>query len=145
MGRRRGGARSGRAVLDLDGASGRPPARDAAAGGVARGRAPLLHRRRRAEGRNLARNAQCVLTTGTNAWKHGLDVVVEGTAVRVADDARLRQLAGLWASKYHGDWQFDVANGAFHHGAGEALVFEVAPVKVLAFAKGDFAQTGYRF
>ena len=51
----------------------------------------------------------------------------------------------LWCSKYHGDWQYDVRNGAFHHEAGEALVFRVAPTKVLAFAKGDFAQTRFRF
>jgi hypothetical protein len=38
-----------------------------------------------------------------------------------------------------------VANGAFQGDAGEALVFEVAPAKILAFAKGEFAQTRYRF
>jgi hypothetical protein len=47
--------------------------------------------------------------------------------------------------KYNGYWHFDVADGAFHHEGGEALVFAVAPVKVIAFAKGDFAQTRYRF
>ena len=35
--------------------------------------------------------------------------------------------------------------GAFHGEGGEALVFEVVPSKVLAFAKGHFAQTRYRF
>ena len=30
------------------------------------------------KGVNLARNPQCALTTGTNLWKTGLDVVVEG-------------------------------------------------------------------
>jgi len=94
---------------------------------------------------NLARDANCALTTGTNTWKAGLDVVVEGRADRVTDDQQLRILAGLWSTKYHGDWQFEVRDGAFHHDAGEALVFRVAPVKVLAFAKGDFAQTRYRF
>ena len=96
------------------------------------------------KGVNLARNPKCTLTTGTNAWKSGLDVVVEGTATRVVDDERLRTLAGEWASKYHGDWQFDVANGAFHHEGGEAIVYEVAPHKILAFAKGEFAQTRFR-
>jgi hypothetical protein len=38
-----------------------------------------------------------------------------------------------------------VANGAFHGDGGEALVFEVIPTKILAFAKGHFAQTRYRF
>jgi nitroimidazol reductase NimA-like FMN-containing flavoprotein (pyridoxamine 5'-phosphate oxidase superfamily) len=97
------------------------------------------------KGVNLAGDGRCVLTTGNNQWKSGLDVVVEGTARRITDEARLRQLAAAWESKYGGDWRFEVANGAFQHGAGEALVFEVAPVKVLAFAKGAFAQTRYRF
>jgi hypothetical protein len=38
-----------------------------------------------------------------------------------------------------------VANGAFRHEGGEALVFQVVPTKILAFAKGEFAQTRYRF
>jgi hypothetical protein len=70
---------------------------------------------------------------------------VEGDATRVTDEARLRRLASLLEPKYHGDWHFEVVNGAFRHEAGEALVFEVVPVKVLAFAKGDFAQTRFRF
>ena len=97
------------------------------------------------KGKNLARNPRCALTTGKNVWKSGLDIVVEGDATRVTDEARLRRLASLWESKYHGDWRFEVVNGAFRHEAGEALVFEVVPVKVLAFAKGDFAQTRFRF
>jgi nitroimidazol reductase NimA-like FMN-containing flavoprotein (pyridoxamine 5'-phosphate oxidase superfamily) len=97
------------------------------------------------KGVNLARNPRCTLTTGNNAWKKGLDVVVEGRAERVSDDKRLQQLADAWEAKYDGDWHFEVANGAFHHGAGEAFVFAVKPVKVIAFAKGEFAQTRYRF
>ena len=97
------------------------------------------------KGVNLAGNASCTLTTGTNVWKSGLDVVVEGRAERVSDNARLRVLAELWSSKYAGDWDYDVRDGAFHHEAGEALVFRVLPLKVLAFAKGAFAQTRFRF
>ncbi len=97
------------------------------------------------KGVNLDRNSHCALTTGNNAWKAGLDVVIEGEARRVTDEARLRRLADAWESKYHGDWHYDVADGAFQGEAGEALVFEVVPTKVLAFAKGDFAQTRYRF
>jgi general stress protein 26 len=97
------------------------------------------------KGVNLTKNAQCALTTGNNRWKTGLDVVIEGTAERVTDEARLQRLANAWESKYHGDWHFDVANGAFQGEGGEALVFKVVPTKVLAFAKGDFAQTRYRF
>ncbi|HVT21225.1 MAG TPA: pyridoxamine 5'-phosphate oxidase family protein [Mycobacteriales bacterium] len=97
------------------------------------------------KGVNLARNPRCVLTTGTNAWKAGLDVVVEGSAERVTDHGQLTSLAGAWSSKYAGDWQFDVVDGAFQHEGGVALVFRVSPMKVIAFAKGAFAQTRYRF
>ena len=98
------------------------------------------------KGVNLARNAHCVLTTGTNTWKSGLDVVVEGTAERVSEDPMLRRLAAAWASKYHGDWQFDVRDGVFvQDDLHEALVFAVRPVKILSFAKGEFAQTRFRF
>jgi len=97
------------------------------------------------KGVNLARNDAVALTTGNNEWKSGLDVVVEGRAERVSDEDRLRELAKAWASKYSGDWIFDVAHGAFQHEPGAALVFRVLPTKVLAFAKGHFAQTRYRF
>lgn len=80
-----------------------------------------------------------------NTWNRGLDIVVEGHARRVDDDDRLVQLAALWASKYHGDWQFTVADGAFHEGTGTAIVYALAPDKILAFAKGPFAQTRYRY
>ena len=94
---------------------------------------------------NIAANPRCALTTGDNRWKEGLDIVVEGTARRVSDEGRLQTLAREWETKYKGDWRFEVRDGAFHHEGGEAYVFEVVPEKVLAFAKGDFAQTRYRF
>jgi uncharacterized protein YndB with AHSA1/START domain len=51
-----------------------------------------------------------------------------------------------WAAKWDGQWQFQVCDGRFEHGeGGSAPVFEVRPAKVLAFAKGRFAQTRHRF
>jgi nitroimidazol reductase NimA-like FMN-containing flavoprotein (pyridoxamine 5'-phosphate oxidase superfamily) len=97
------------------------------------------------KGVNLTRNNNCALTTGANAWKSGLDVVVEGPARRVSDEAALQQLADAWETKYKGDWHFEVVDSTFQHGSGEALVFEVVPTKVLAFRKGAFAQTRFRF
>jgi nitroimidazol reductase NimA-like FMN-containing flavoprotein (pyridoxamine 5'-phosphate oxidase superfamily) len=94
---------------------------------------------------NIARNPRVVLTTGCNVWKEGLDVVVEGAAMRISDENRLRALADRWREKYQGDWDFTVEDGMFHEDGGSAIVFEVAPVKVLAFAKGVFGQTRYRF
>jgi hypothetical protein len=97
------------------------------------------------KGVNLVADPRCALTTGNPRWNAGLDVVVEGTARRITDDARLRLLADAWAQKYDGDWAFDVADGTFVGEGGSAHVFAVAPDKVLAFAKGAFAQTRFRF
>jgi general stress protein 26 len=94
--------------------------------------------------RNLESEPRCVLTTGTNDLRSGLDVVVEGTAVRVTDQAQLRRLAALWKSKL--DWDFAVGEDAFRDADGRTgLVFGVAPAKVLAFGKGVYSQTRYRF
>jgi predicted pyridoxine 5'-phosphate oxidase superfamily flavin-nucleotide-binding protein len=94
--------------------------------------------------RNLESNPGCILTTGTNQLRSGLDIVVEGTAARVTDQARLQRLAALWKSKL--DWQFEVADGAFRDPDGRrGLVFGVAPTKVLSFGKAPYSQTRYRF
>ena len=94
--------------------------------------------------RNLGSEPRCALTTGRNELHGGLDVVVEGTAERLTDAAKLRQLAGLWKSKL--DWDFEVGDGVFHDGGGRtAHVFAVRPAKVLAFGKGPYSQTRYRF
>ena len=94
--------------------------------------------------KNLAANRHCALTTGCNLLGEGLDVVVEGEAMRVTDDARLRAIAELYESKYGPDWHFDVRDGAFHHEGGEAFVYEVAPSTAFSFAKGEYSQTRYR-
>ncbi|CAL99707.1 hypothetical protein SACE_0358 [Saccharopolyspora erythraea NRRL 2338] len=96
--------------------------------------------------RNLERNAHCVLTTGRNSLWEGLDVVVEGDAVRVVDDARLRRLADAYESKYGAEWHFDGRDGAFRHPTGgEVLVFEVAPTTAFGFRKGEYSQTRWTF
>lgn len=94
---------------------------------------------------NLRGNPHVALTTGCNDWDRGLDVVVEGEAVRVTDEATLQRLAAAWRTKWDGQWQYEVRDGAFHHQAGEALVYAVAPTKVLAFGKGTFTHTRHRF
>jgi nitroimidazol reductase NimA-like FMN-containing flavoprotein (pyridoxamine 5'-phosphate oxidase superfamily) len=96
--------------------------------------------------KNLAGNAHCILTTGTNALNEGFDLVIEGDAVRVSDDAKLQSIADAYESKYGSDWHFTVRDGAFHSGGGEALVFEVAPTTAFGFGKGEpFSQTRWRF
>jgi general stress protein 26 len=96
--------------------------------------------------RNLADNQHCILTTGCNLIGDGLDLVVEGDAEQVRDDAKLRRIADAYEAKYGNDWRFGVRDGVFVHNEGVALVYEVAPRKAFGFRKGDeFSQTRWRF
>ncbi|MFI5839102.1 pyridoxamine 5'-phosphate oxidase family protein [Catenuloplanes sp. NPDC051500] len=95
--------------------------------------------------RNLASQPACVLTTGTNTYRAGLDVIVEGTAAVTRDPELLHRLAALWQSKL--DWQFEVHDGAFRdpgHG-NVAPVYALTPTKILAFTKAPYTQTRYTF
>ncbi len=95
---------------------------------------------------NLRGNSHVLLLTGCHRWDQGLDVVAEGDAIRMTDEALLTRLAQAWARKWDGQWQFQVRDGSFQHeSGGPALVFEVRPAKVLAFAKGRFGQTRHSF
>ena len=99
---------------------------------------------RERKAKNLANNADCILTTGCNSMQEGLDLVVEGEAVQVSDEGLLQRLADLWLSKY--DWSYDVRDGAFHGDGGRAVVFELAPTTAFGFGKGGpFSQTRWRF
>src|SRR5688500_10515774 len=97
--------------------------------------------------KNLAHNAHCIITTGCNILSDGLDVVVEGEAVRMIDEARLQRVADSYASKYDSPFHFTVLDSVFHNSeGGEALVYEVAPITVFGFGKGaTFSQTRWRF
>ncbi len=95
---------------------------------------------------NLRGNPHVLLLTGGPRWDEGLDVVAEGDAIRMTEEALLTRLAQAWARKWDGQWQFQVRDGRFEHlSGGPALVFEVRPAKVLAFAKGRFGQTRHSF
>ena len=97
---------------------------------------------------NMRAHPHVVLTTGCNRWDQGLDVVVEGEAVRVTDDAVLARVAEAFTSRWDGRWQYTASGGCFRgeDGTGEAMVFSVAPAKVFAHAKGDpFGATRHRF
>jgi general stress protein 26 len=100
---------------------------------------------REQKARNLEHSPRVALTTGTNTWAQGLDVVVEGTAQRVVDHETLQRLADAYEAKYGSVWHFDVGDGVFLTGEDAAAVFRIEPSKVLAFAKEPHAQTSYRF
>ncbi|WP_344591787.1 hypothetical protein [Actinomadura vinacea] len=85
------------------------------------------------------------MTTGSSTWAQGLDVIVEGAAVRVTDRHTLQRLPDAYEDKYGSEWHFDVGDGVFVSGGNAAAVFRIEPAKVLAFAKQPHAQTRYRF
>jgi pyridoxine/pyridoxamine 5'-phosphate oxidase len=100
---------------------------------------------REQKARNLEHSARVAITTGSNTWAQGLDVVVEGSAVRVTDNDELQRLADAYEAKYGSVWHFDVGDGAFGTGEDAAAVFRIEPDKVLAFAKEPHGQTTFRF
>ena len=81
---------------------------------------------------NLRSNPHVILTTGRSDWNQGTDIVVEGDAVRVTDNAALTRLAEAWTTKWDGRWRYVVGDGCFHHPGEDAsaretvLVFSVA-------------------
>jgi hypothetical protein len=98
--------------------------------------------------RNLAHNPHAVLTTGRNTFEPGMDVMVEGDAPRVTDEALLRRIADVYERKYGPEWHFDVADGAFSHSDhGRALVFGVTPGRAYGFGRSrvGFSHTRWRF
>jgi nitroimidazol reductase NimA-like FMN-containing flavoprotein (pyridoxamine 5'-phosphate oxidase superfamily) len=98
------------------------------------------------KGRNLASNSHCVIATNG----HDSDLVVEGDAAKVSDEAKLIRVSDLYASKY--DWHVAVRDGALY-GAGAPTagpppyqVYEVTPTLVFAFGKDEsFSPTRWRF
>ncbi|MBA2277843.1 MAG: pyridoxamine 5'-phosphate oxidase family protein [Chloroflexia bacterium] len=96
------------------------------------------------KGKNLDHDAHCSVPTHSR----GLDLVVEGTAVRVTDEASLQRVADAYAAKY--EWPVTVRDGAFvaEYGAPTAgpppyHVFEVTPSTIFGFGEGP--ATRWRF
>ena len=97
---------------------------------------------------NLDANPDVALTTGTNEWNRGVDVIIEGRADRVTDHDRLTALAAAWRTKWDGRWTFHVAAGGFTHAEGDkdlVAVYAVQPTRAFAFGKAPASQTTYRF
>src|SRR5215204_6148805 len=49
---------------------------------------------------NLQHSPLVAVTTGSNGWRSGTDVVVEGSALRITGREHLRSLAEAWLRKY---------------------------------------------
>jgi nitroimidazol reductase NimA-like FMN-containing flavoprotein (pyridoxamine 5'-phosphate oxidase superfamily) len=93
--------------------------------------------------KNLARNPKCVITVAGT----GMDIVVEGEAKKVTDEAKLKRLAELYASS---GWAPTVRDGAFYHdysapsaGPPPWEVYEFTPETV--FGLGHEGATRWRF
>ena len=96
--------------------------------------------------RNLAQNAHCTITTGCNTLSEGLDLVVEGDAVRVRDEATLERVADTYGAKYDPPFRFTVRDFAFSGEGGQALVFRVTPMRAFGSGRGErFSATRWRF
>jgi general stress protein 26 len=97
--------------------------------------------------RNLAENPHVALTTGSNALQGGLDLVVEGKAVRVTDNELLRRIASAYVEKYGEEWRFEVRDGAFWGAGagGETWVYAVDTVTAFGFGKDPYSQTRWTF
>ena len=80
--------------------------------------------------RNLAANPSCIVSFSLT----GIDLVIEGTAARVTDDATLRHMAKRYADQ---GWPATVKDGAFTHeysapsaGPPPWHVYEITPTTV---------------
>ncbi len=97
--------------------------------------------------KNLARNTNVVVTTGTDAFE-GLDVVLEGEAIRVTDQATLERLAAAYLPKYDRSFVHEARDGELYTEGDQSpvLAFEVRATKAFGFGKGrEFSQTRYQF
>jgi nitroimidazol reductase NimA-like FMN-containing flavoprotein (pyridoxamine 5'-phosphate oxidase superfamily) len=87
--------------------------------------------------KNLAQNPNCVMSLAAK----DLDIVLEGEAKKVTDEAKLRHLAEVFAS---GGWAPTVKDGAFHHefsapsaGPPPWYVYEFTPKTVFGVATAE--------
>src|SRR5580658_8895379 len=89
---------------------------------------------------NLRDNQNVIFLTGCNEWERGMDLVVEGRAVRVTDRSTLERLAEAWTHKWEGGWEYEPTDTGFTgEGNTNVLVFSIRPTKIFAFAKSPFS------
>jgi nitroimidazol reductase NimA-like FMN-containing flavoprotein (pyridoxamine 5'-phosphate oxidase superfamily) len=97
---------------------------------------------------NLAKNQHVVIMTGCNLFNEGLDVVIEGDAVKTTDEATLQRFVDLLRAKYGSFFDFQVKEGGVSGGPDDdvAPVFKVVQKRAFGFARGEtFSQTRWTF
>jgi len=100
------------------------------------------------KGKNLAQNAHCIIAFNSQ----GYDVVIEGEAAPVNDEAKLRRIAekyvaGGWPAYVH-DGVFDAPYSAPTTGPAPYDVYEMTPTVAFSFGAGEETvnkETRYRF
>jgi hypothetical protein len=98
------------------------------------------------KGKNLASNRHCVITVAT----HDFDIVAEGEAVKVTDDAKLQRIAEAYAAQ---GWQPTVRDGALYAeysapaaGPPPWDVYEMIPTTVFGLGTAEpYGATRWRF
>ncbi len=90
------------------------------------------------KGRNLLADPRCTVTARTDT----MDMVLEGIAAQVTEEAALEQVAEVYRTKY--SWPVTVIEGAFDapYGAPTAgpppyLLYKITPATVFAFGAAD--------
>lgn len=93
------------------------------------------------KGRNLAGNGRCAVSV----QGEGLDLVVEGVASILRDEAVLGRAAELYARKY--DWPIAARDGGFYDEKGNGgPVYAVRPAVVFGFGEASaFSATRWVF
>ncbi|HET7520740.1 MAG TPA: pyridoxamine 5'-phosphate oxidase family protein [Candidatus Limnocylindria bacterium] len=88
------------------------------------------------KGRNLAHESRCVIGVSAVAELPSMDVILEGRAERIADEAGLRRVAEMLGTK--GNWPLEVVEGGLSGphaptaGPPPYAVYRVTPSKVFA-------------
>ena len=88
------------------------------------------------KGKNLTHNSHCVLTVSSLSLSE-LDLVVEGEAAKVSDEAKIHRVADIFASKY--GWHVTVRHGAFYGDSAPTAgpppygVYELTPAVAFGF------------
>lgn len=96
--------------------------------------------------KNLAHNPHCVITIAT----HDFDIVVEGVAAKVTDEASLQRIASVYAAS---GWSPTVRNGALYAefsapsaGPPPWEVYKVKPTTIFALGTAEpYGATRWRF
>lgn len=95
------------------------------------------------KGKNLAQNAECVVSVSTDT----VDVVVECVAAEVEDDTGLRQVADAFVDKY--GWRLTVRDGRAREeslpGSPHYSLYRLTPTRAFGFGPDGMTATRWRF